>query len=86
MFPIARRPAHLVGNTPVLWIDEPFAPQGRGFHAELEGASPCGIKGRPGLHMIREARRRGELAPGAPIVESSSGTLGLEPAVLRHVE
>ncbi|MFJ9542131.1 PLP-dependent cysteine synthase family protein [Streptomyces sp. NPDC101225] len=74
---IARRPAQLVGNTPVLWIDEPFAPPGRGFHAKLEGANPGGIKDRPGLHMVREARRRGDLVPGAPIVESSSGTLGL---------
>ncbi|MEV3855100.1 pyridoxal-phosphate dependent enzyme [Streptomyces sp. NPDC050095] len=73
----ARRPAQLVGNTPVLWIDEPFAPSGLGFHAKLEGANPGGIKDRPGLHMVREARRRGDLAPGAPVVESSSGTLGL---------
>ncbi|WP_433453579.1 PLP-dependent cysteine synthase family protein [Streptomyces sp. CA-142005] len=74
---VARRPAQLVGNTPVLWIDEPFAPFGRGFYAKLEGTNPGGIKDRPGLHMVREARRRGALAPGAPIVESSSGTLGL---------
>ncbi|MEV8547801.1 pyridoxal-phosphate dependent enzyme [Streptomyces sp. NPDC051572] len=74
---IARRPAQLVGNTPVLWIDEPFAPAGRGFHAKLEGANPGGIKDRPGLHMVREARRRADLAPGAPVIESSSGTLGL---------
>ncbi|MCN9244082.1 pyridoxal-phosphate dependent enzyme [Streptomyces sp. RY43-2] len=74
---IARRPAQLVGNTPVLWIDEPFAPPGRGFYAKLEGANLGGIKDRPGLHMVCAARRRGDLAPGAPIVESSSGTLGL---------
>lgn len=74
---IARRPAQLVGNTPVLWVDEPFAPPGRGFYAKLEGSNPGGIKDRPGLHMVREARRRGDLAPGAPVVESSSGTLGL---------
>nr|WP_236071071.1 pyridoxal-phosphate dependent enzyme [Streptomyces polyasparticus] len=74
---VARRPAQLVGNTPVLWIDRPFAPPGRGFFAKLEGANPGGIKDRPGLHMIREARRRGALRPGAPVVESSSGTLGL---------
>lgn len=74
---IARRPAQLVGNTPILWIDEPFTPPSRGFYAKLEGANPGGIKDRPGLHMVREARRRGELTPGAPIVESSSGTLGL---------
>ncbi|WP_369217349.1 PLP-dependent cysteine synthase family protein [Streptomyces flavofungini] len=73
----ARNPAQLVGNTPVLWITEPFAADGRGFFAKLEGANPGGIKDRPGLHMIREARRRGDLLPGAPVVESSSGTLGL---------
>lgn len=73
----ARRAAQLVGNTPVLWIDEPFAPDGLGFHAKLEGANPGGIKDRPGLHMVREARRRGDLASGAPVIESSSGTLGL---------
>ncbi|WP_328690126.1 PLP-dependent cysteine synthase family protein [Streptomyces phaeochromogenes] len=74
---IARRPDQLVGNTPVLWIDAPFAPPGRGFHAKLEGTNPGGIKDRPALHMVREARRRGDLVPGAPVVESSSGTLGL---------
>ncbi|MEU8567097.1 pyridoxal-phosphate dependent enzyme [Streptomyces pathocidini] len=74
---VARHPAQLVGNTPVLRLEEPFAPAGRGFFAKLEGANPGGIKDRPALHMVREARRRGELAPGAPIIESSSGTLGL---------
>ncbi|MCK2244063.1 MULTISPECIES: PLP-dependent cysteine synthase family protein [unclassified Crossiella] len=66
-----------VGNTPVLWIDEPFAKAGNGFWAKLEGANPGGMKDRPALHMIDCARRRGELAPGAMIVESTSGTLGL---------
>lgn len=75
--PCAQRPAQLVGNTPVLWIGEPFAPSGLGFHAKLEGANPGGIKDRPGLHMVREARRRGDLAAGVPVIESSSGTLGL---------
>ncbi|MFD8376307.1 PLP-dependent cysteine synthase family protein [Streptomyces sp. NPDC059688] len=74
---VARRPCHLVGGTPVLWIDDPFAAAGCGFYAKLEGANPGGIKDRPGLHMIREARRRGDLAPGTPIVESSSGTFAL---------
>ncbi|MFE2425923.1 PLP-dependent cysteine synthase family protein [Streptomyces sp. NPDC059373] len=72
-----RSPAGMVGNTPVLWIGEPFNPAGRGFWAKLEGANPGGIKDRPGLHMVAAARSRGELAPGAPIVESTSGTLGL---------
>jgi cysteine synthase len=66
-----------VGRTPVMFIDEPFAPSGRGFWAKLEGANPGGMKDRPALHMIRRARERGELRPGARIVESTSGTLGL---------
>ncbi|MDJ0382422.1 PLP-dependent cysteine synthase family protein [Streptomyces sp. G-G2] len=73
----ARRPADLVGHTPVLWIGEPFAGCGRGFWAKLEGANPGGIKDRPALHMVARARSRGDLADGAPIIESSSGTLAL---------
>ena len=49
----------------------------RGFWAKLEGANPGGIKDRSALYLIEAARRRGDLAPGAPVVESTSGTLGL---------
>lgn len=66
-----------VGNTPVVWIDRPFTAGGRGFWAKLEGTNPGGIKDRPALHMVRCARERGDLCPGARIVESTSGTLGL---------
>ncbi|MGY1435382.1 PLP-dependent cysteine synthase family protein [Streptomyces reniochalinae] len=69
--------AGLVGRTPLIRVTEPFAPAGRGFWAKLEGFNPGGIKDRPGLHMIERARSRGELHPGAPVVESTSGTLGL---------
>ncbi|ALV33529.1 PLP-dependent cysteine synthase family protein [Streptomyces sp. CdTB01] len=70
-------PAGLVGDTPVLWIGEPFTAAGRGFWAKLEGHNPGGIKDRTALHMVRAARERGQLMPGARIVESTSGTLGL---------
>ncbi|MFH8257583.1 PLP-dependent cysteine synthase family protein [Streptomyces roseolus] len=66
-----------VGNTPVLFIDEPFASAPRGFWAKLEGFNPGGIKDRAALHMVGRARDRGQLRPGAPIIESTSGTLGL---------
>ncbi|MBU3865532.1 PLP-dependent cysteine synthase family protein [Streptomyces sp. 4503] len=75
--PSARTPAGLVGNTPLLWVGEPFAAPGRGFWAKLEGANPGGIKDRTALYMVQAACDRGELLPGAPIVESTSGTLGL---------
>ncbi|SUA47468.1 PLP-dependent cysteine synthase family protein [Nocardia africana] len=73
----AAMPRGLVGNTPVLWVGEPLAPAGRGFWAKLEGANPGGMKDRPALHMVRRAEQRGDLVPGARIIESSSGTLGL---------
>lgn len=77
---VARRCLRLtdvVGTTPTVWIDTPFAPAGRGFWAKLEGANPGGIKDRPALHMVEQARERGDLCPGGRIVESTSGTLGL---------
>ncbi|MGW5387520.1 PLP-dependent cysteine synthase family protein [Nocardia sp. NPDC003963] len=67
----------MIGNTPVQWIGAPLAPPDRGFWAKLEGANPGGMKDRPALHMVRQAEIRGDLAPGARIIESSSGTLGL---------
>lgn len=70
-------PAGLVGDTPVLWIGEPFTADGRGFWAKLEGHNPGGIKDRTALHMVRAARERGRLLPGARIIASTSGTLGL---------
>jgi cysteine synthase A len=72
-----RRVGAMVGNTPVLWISEPFAAGERGFWAKLEGANPGGLKDRPAMHMVERARLRGELPPGARIIESTSGTLGL---------
>ncbi|MFD0337241.1 PLP-dependent cysteine synthase family protein [Streptomyces sp. NPDC127117] len=70
-------PAGLVGDTPVLWIGSPFTATGRGFWTKLEGHNPGGIKDRTALHMVRAAGERGQLLPGARIVESTSGTLGL---------
>jgi S-sulfo-L-cysteine synthase (3-phospho-L-serine-dependent) len=72
-----RRVGAMVGNTPVLWISEPFAAGERGFWAKLEGANPGGMKDRPAMHMVERARLRGDLLPGAHIIESTSGTLGL---------
>jgi S-sulfo-L-cysteine synthase (3-phospho-L-serine-dependent) len=72
-----QRVGGMVGNTPVLWISEPFAAGDRGFWAKLEGTNPGGMKDRPAMHMVERARLRGELPPGARIVESTSGTLGL---------
>lgn len=74
-----RSPASIVGNTPTMWIGDVLHDTGsqRGFWAKLEGHNPGGMKDRAALHMVARARDRGVLPPGARIVESSSGTLGL---------
>jgi len=77
--------ADLVGNTPLLWVDEPFAAEGRGFWAKLEGFNPGGIKDRTGLHLVERGRSRGDLPPNGLIVESTSGTLGLGLALAANV-
>ena len=50
------QPSPMVGNTPVLWIGEPFADNGRGFWAKLEGANPGGMKDRPALHWFNKPK------------------------------
>ncbi|MGW4675569.1 PLP-dependent cysteine synthase family protein [Streptomyces sp. NPDC004324] len=75
--PPLHTPAGLVGDTPVLWIGAPFTSGERGFWVKLEGRNPGGIKDRAALYMVRAARERGLLVPGAGIIESTSGTLGL---------
>jgi cysteine synthase A len=71
------RPGTMVGHTPVLRISAPFSGDDRGYWAKLEGFNPGGMKDRPAMHMVERARARAELRPGARIVESTSGTLGL---------
>jgi cysteine synthase len=72
-----RRPETMIGDTPVLWISEPFTPPDRGYWAKLEGFNPGGMKDRPAMHMVERGRTRGDLRAGARIIESTSGTLGL---------
>lgn len=66
----------MIGHTPLvrLALD---VPGGTEVYAKLELANPFGMKDRVAKYVIEEARRIGALSPGAPVVESSSGTLAL---------
>lgn len=58
------------GSTPMLEVG--------GVWAKLECTNPCGsVKDRIVSYIIREARRRGDLEPGQPIVEATSGNTGI---------
>ncbi|MFF5786140.1 PLP-dependent cysteine synthase family protein [Streptomyces sp. NPDC012693] len=67
----------LVGRTPLARITAELPLPHPGFWAKLECLGAGGMKARAALSMLRGARRRGELRPGAPVVESTSGTLGI---------
>ncbi len=71
--------AELVGDTPLVELRRLFAqPAHPRVLAKLEGHNPGGsAKDRPAAAMIAAALRDGSLHPGATIVESSSGNLGV---------
>ncbi|WSQ12846.1 ATP-grasp domain-containing protein [Streptomyces sp. NBC_01231] len=65
-----------IGDTPVVRL-RVAAAEGVEVHAKLELLNPYAMKDRVARQMILEARRSGALRKGAPIVESSSGTMAL---------
>ncbi|MEU2516686.1 PLP-dependent cysteine synthase family protein [Streptomyces syringium] len=67
----------LLGRTPLARVTAELPFPHPGFWAKLEGLGAGGMKARAAVSMLLGARERGELRPGAPVVESTSGTLGI---------
>lgn len=67
----------LLGRTPLARITTGLPLPHPGFWAKLEGQAVGGMKARAAVSMLLGAEERGELLPGAPVVESTSGTLGI---------
>jgi len=66
-----------IGNTPVVRINHLDTGPCE-LYAKLESHNPGGsIKDRIGLVMIEEAEKRGDLKPGATLVEGTAGNTGL---------
>ena len=66
----------MIGHTPLVRLALDL-PDGTEVFAKLELANPFGMKDRVAKCVIEEAHRVGTISPGAPVVESSSGTLAL---------
>lgn len=64
-----------VGHTPVVRLRT--GPSTATVYAKLEMQNPFAMKDRVAKRVILEARANGLLRPGAPILESSSGTMAL---------
>jgi cysteine synthase B len=83
-----------LGNTPLVgmqrlsprWEDSPEGPHVR-LWAKLEDRNPTGsIKDRPALRMIEQAEADGALAPGATILEPTSGNTGISLAMAARLK
>ena len=72
-----------VGNTPLVRL---LRIPGEGTNVvlgKLEGNNPAGsVKDRPALSMIVEAERRGDIRPGATLIEPTSGNTGIALAMV----
>ena len=67
----------IVGGTPLIRLQRQETGDSL-LLAKLEGHNPAGsVKDRPALSVIRRARERGELQPGEPLVEATSGNTGI---------
>ncbi|OUO02438.1 cysteine synthase A [Bacteroides clarus] len=77
---IAQRLTDLVGNTPLLELNNYSKNRGLRAHVivKLEYFNPAGsVKDRVALAMIEDAETKGLLKPGATIIEPTSGNTGV---------
>ena len=77
---IAQRLTDLVGNTPLLELNNYSKNKGLRAHVivKLEYFNPAGsVKDRVALAMIEDAETKGLLKPGATIIEPTSGNTGV---------
>lgn len=70
-----------IGHTPLVRLRYERTPEVE-VYAKLELANQFGMKDRVAKQAILQARRTGELSEGAPIIESSSGTMALGVALV----
>jgi cysteine synthase len=78
--------ADAIGNTPLVGLPRLSpSPQVR-LWAKLEGHNPTGsVKDRIAKAMVDDAEKAGRLAPGATLVEPSSGNTGIALALVARV-
>ncbi len=76
-----------VGGTPLVVLKRlpgaAGAARGNRILAKLEGNNPAGsVKDRPALSMILRAEQRGDIRPGATLIEATSGNTGIALAMV----
>jgi len=68
----------IIGNTPLIKLNNLGVKDGVNIFAKLEGENPGGsVKDRVGVYMIKDAEDRGILKAGYTIVEATAGNTGI---------
>ena len=77
----------LVGNTPLVRLNRLPGPRSAEVLGKLESVNPAGsVKDRIAVSMVEDAERKGLLAPGATIVEPTTGNTGIGLAMVAAVK
>ncbi len=72
----------MIGNTPVLKLNNLGIKKGVSIYAKLELMNPAGsVKDRVGMYMIDDAVERGVLKEGGTIVDATAGNTGIGIAI-----
>jgi cysteine synthase B len=73
----------LIGNTPMAEIQRLNPNPNVRIFAKLEGNNPGGsVKDRAAKNMIKSALERGDIKPGIPLIEATSGNTGIALAMI----
>ena len=72
----------MVGNTPILKLNNLGIKEGVNLYAKLELMNPAGsVKDRVGEYMIKAAEENGTLKKGGTIIEATAGNTGIGIAI-----
>ena len=72
----------LIGNTPIIKLNNLNIKDGVNIFAKLESNNPGGsVKDRIGIYMIESAEKEGKLKQGYTIIEATAGNTGLGIAI-----
>jgi len=77
---------HLIGNTPLVEINNINTNPNVKIYCKLEGQNPGGsVKDRAAYSMINEALKRGDIKRGDKLVEATSGNTGIALAMIARL-
>ncbi len=84
---IANSILELIGNTPLVRVNQIIKAESAAIYAKLEYFNPGGsVKDRIALSMIEDAERQGLLKKGSTVIEPTSGNTGIGIAMVCAVK